>query len=52
MGYYKFGKLELDPQRNPAVLDTATWDRDTAITAAFQEEESFWKKVVDRKSVV
>jgi hypothetical protein len=47
MGYYKFGKLELDPQRNPAVLDTATWDRDTAITAAFQEEESFWKKVVN-----
>ncbi|MHB0856291.1 MAG: tagaturonate epimerase family protein [Anaerolineae bacterium] len=22
----KFGKLEMDPARNPAVLDTATWD--------------------------
>ena len=25
-----FGKLELDPARSPAVLDTATWDRDAA----------------------
>ena len=26
----KFGKLELNPAENPAVLDTATWDRAAA----------------------
>jgi len=26
----RFGKLELDPAQNPAVLDTATWDRQAA----------------------
>ena len=35
MSTYAFGKLELDPARNPAVLDTTTWDRDSAISLVF-----------------
>ncbi len=45
MGIYTFGKLELDPARNPAVLDTTTWDRDAAVTLVFQEDDGFWHRV-------
>jgi len=30
MGKMKFGKIEIDPAKNPAVLDTATWDPNSA----------------------
>jgi len=45
MSTYAFGKLELDPARNPAVLDTTTWDRDSAISLVFQEEDRFWHRL-------
>ncbi|MFQ3620223.1 MAG: tagaturonate epimerase family protein [Spirochaetales bacterium] len=45
MAEHSFGKLRLDPAKNPAVLDTTTWDRDAAISMAFQEEENFWIQV-------
>lgn len=30
---WKFGALRIDPARNPAVIDTGTWDRESAIAA-------------------
>ncbi len=45
MGTYSFGKLEIDPARNPGVLDTATWDRDSAISLVFQEDDRFWHRL-------
>ncbi len=45
MGVFSFGKLQLDPARNPAVLDTTTWDRDSAVSLVFQEDDRFWHRV-------
>jgi len=43
----KFGKLELDPARNPGVLDTATWDH-TAAWRTIQEAKCDWIEVRNR----
>ncbi len=43
----KFGKLELDPAQNPAVLDTATWDR-SAAWRALQDAACDWEKIRNR----
>ncbi len=44
MARVKFGKLEIDPARNPAVLDTTTWDTKEAWQAVQSETASFWKQ--------
>ncbi|KPK39626.1 MAG: hypothetical protein AMJ65_11315, partial [Phycisphaerae bacterium SG8_4] len=41
----KFENLELDPAKNPAVLDTATWDAPQAWIAISSVDESYWKSV-------
>jgi len=33
-----FGKLNINPARNPAILDTATWSPDVAICDMLEEE--------------
>ncbi len=38
----RFGVLDINPARNPAVLDTATWDRPGAARCAGQVPASFW----------
>lgn len=42
----KFGKLEMDPSRNPAVLDTGTWDPPRA-WAAVRAAGKAWAAVRD-----
>ncbi|MGO9307898.1 MAG: tagaturonate epimerase family protein [Spirochaetia bacterium] len=39
-----FGKLEIDPSRSPAVLDTATWDREAARREILERQAS-WSSV-------
>ena len=41
----KFKSIELDPAKNPAVLDTATWDAPQAWSAISSVDESYWKSV-------
>jgi hypothetical protein len=41
----KFGKLEIDPVKNPAVLDTGTWNPNSARDAVCSLDESFWRSV-------
>ena len=41
----RFGNLEIDPRKNPAVLDTATWDPDSALATVSAVDESQWKSV-------
>ncbi len=36
------GALEIDPNRNPAVLDTRTWDADAAARAVKSQDDSYW----------
>jgi hypothetical protein len=41
----KFGKLEIDPVVNPAVLDTVTWDADQALRILGSVEKPYWHTV-------
>jgi hypothetical protein len=41
----KFGKLEIDPAVNPAVLDTATWDPEGARQIVRAVEPKYWHAV-------
>ena len=38
----KFGKLVINPARNPGVLDTATWDRDAAWSSVHSVDDDAW----------
>jgi len=38
----RFGKLDINPVRNPAVLDTATWDPAAAWIAVQAVDDAFW----------
>ncbi|MCP4401868.1 MAG: hypothetical protein GY801_31780 [bacterium] len=53
MGKITFGKLELDPAKNPAILDTATWIPEDAWEMAQAVDESYWLSIqaaaADRK---
>ena len=40
-----FGKLEIDPRVNPAVLDTATWDPSGAWKLIQSVNSDFWQKL-------
>ncbi|MCJ7675384.1 MAG: hypothetical protein MUO33_09560, partial [Sedimentisphaerales bacterium] len=39
----KFGAIEIDPAKNPAILDTATWDPKGACDILRQLDERFWQ---------
>jgi hypothetical protein len=41
----KFEKIEIDPRKNPAVLDTATWEPKSACRAVWAVDESHWNLV-------
>ncbi len=41
----RFEKIEIEPRRNPAVLDTATWEPKSAWNAICAIDESYWNLV-------
>ncbi|MCC7353753.1 MAG: hypothetical protein IT330_08350 [Anaerolineae bacterium] len=43
----RFGNLEIDPARNPAILDTATWDTEAAWRAVRSLADAYWQSVQD-----
>ncbi|MEW6356048.1 MAG: tagaturonate epimerase family protein [Planctomycetota bacterium] len=46
MAQYQFGRLRIDPARNPAVLDTATWDPNAAWDKVRAAPISAWPKAL------
>ena len=42
MGKMTFGVLSIDPQTNPAVLDTATWDSESALETIRSTGTKYW----------
>ncbi len=43
----KFGKLEIDPAKNPAVLDTVTWNPENAWKIVQALDEAYWRPLQD-----
>ena len=43
MSAVTFDKLTIDPVKNPAVLDTCTWDPESAWKQLLRVEETYWK---------
>ncbi len=41
----RFGQIEFNPARNPAILDTATWDEEAAAAAVRGLEPAVWEAV-------
>jgi hypothetical protein len=41
----KFEKIEIDPRKNPAILDTATWEAASAWNTVSDVDESYWNSV-------
>ena len=41
----KFDKLEFDPSKNPAVLDTATWDSGSAVEAVGRLSKEYLQRL-------
>jgi hypothetical protein len=41
----KFEKIEIEPRKNPAILDTATWKPKSAWDAVCAVDESYWNLV-------
>ena len=41
----KFGKLEIDPTKNPAILDSATWNPERAWDTICSLGERYWQSV-------
>ncbi len=41
----KFGKLEIDPAVNPAVLDTTTWDTEQVRRILGSVEKQYWRTI-------
>ena len=39
----RFGKLDIDPAKNPAVLDTATWNHHRAWEVLGSQRTGFWR---------
>jgi hypothetical protein len=48
MAEIRIGKLVLDPAKNPAVLDTTTWDSAAAWKQATAAGKTFWEQVALR----
>ena len=45
MGNMRFGALSIDPRTNPAILDTVTWDRESAWKTIREAGRAFWTDV-------
>lgn len=45
MAAVTFDKLTIDPVKNPAVLDTSTWDPEGAWKQMLKFEDSYWKEL-------
>jgi hypothetical protein len=45
MGIMKFGKLEINPAKNPAILDTVTWDPEEAWRIVQSLDETYWRSI-------
>jgi hypothetical protein len=43
----KFGKFEIDPTKNPAVLDTATWNPKSSWDIIRSIDERYWQTIQD-----
>ena len=43
----KYGKILIDPQINPAILDTATWDIQIIKGLINKNEPDVWKKIIE-----
>lgn len=43
----KFGKLEINPAKNPAILDTATWNLEEAWRIVQSLDETYWHTIQD-----
>ncbi len=41
----RFEKIEIDPRKNPAVLDTVTWEPGSAWSTVSAVDESYWDSV-------
>ena len=41
----RFEKIEIDPRKNPAVLDTVTWEPGSAWSTVSAVDESYWNSV-------
>ncbi|MHC4534969.1 MAG: tagaturonate epimerase family protein [Planctomycetota bacterium] len=46
----KFKKIEIDPRKNPAILDTATWEVASAWSTISAMDESHWNSVLQAVS--
>ena len=46
MSLYRTGSFEVDPVKQPAVADTATWDEDAAYAVVCAAPESYWKRMM------
>ncbi len=47
MGNITFGKLTIDPSKNPAILDTATWNPEEAWHLVQALDETYWHSIQD-----
>lgn len=43
----RFGKIDINPAKNPAVLDTGTWDEENASRVVMSLDETYWQMVQD-----
>jgi hypothetical protein len=43
----RFGKLNINPAKNPAILDTATWDRAAAVAAVQAVDDAYWPTLLE-----
>lgn len=41
----RFGKLEINPAKNPAILDTATWDPESAWGVVQSLDDAYWHSI-------
>ena len=46
----EYGKLKVDPVKNPAVLDTGTWDTAAAASDLGRLEDTFWLDVANQST--
>lgn len=46
MSLYRTGSFEIDPIKQPAVADTATWDEDAAYSFVRSAPEIYWKRML------
>ena len=47
----RFGKLNINPAKNPAILDTATWDRAAAVAAVQAVDDAYWPTLLEAAKI-